>query len=1199
MESSTLCALRFHNPDQPFYLYYKGYTKNVGWDTPVKSTDYSYAGSFSGKLQAVGISLYNSSTGQLWDNTYVMMYRAYCENYWLPWVSNATPNLMRQVQDEFNLGGVLDYSSTNAGLPGGDGAMTKFEIRIFKDNGSDAPSGGGLASGISQRYMVNGSWNTLTSGTSVSAFHGVELKTSGKPYYLYYRTYNTGHGWYPFVRSTEADYAGSSGKAIEGLQIQVYDNSGQRINQRHVVMYRAYAGGRWLSWVSNAPLSIMQMLQNRYSLGGSLDSRSYYAGLLDKGAPITKLDIRVYEYVSNSDAPGVGGLDGITQIYHANGEWHTLTPDTHVSQMDHVKFSTYGKDYYLYYQAYSAGYGWYPRVSSDGTDDAGSTGKAIEGLAIDVYSKSGEKLRDRVAVMYRAYANGRWLPWVSNADPGIMQQIHQNYHLGGTLDTAGAYAGIKGVTINRLEVRVYTGVGSLTPLPGANVTMSCAHLSGSWQNFSESYMGTVSGIKIQTPGKPYYLQYRTWNEGRTDYYPWVTSNINDYAGSLGKPVQRLQIQAYKNNGAKLTSGIVVMYRTYTNGRWLPWVSNADASSMRYVQSKYALPGALETTASYAGIPGANIGGVEIRVYEESMPSGDGQPDIPDFPDIPANGRGMKIYIDAGHGGTSPGTAWGNNIEKNYNLQISLLQEKYFKQKGFQVKMARTTDIFSTLAERSGEANAWGAHLYLSNHINAGGGKGVTTFYQYKSAESKKYATAIEQELKKVVGTSMGVRTRIEDGEDYYHVLRETRMTSVLIEHCFLDNAEDRALLNAPGALDAMAKATVNAVCSCIPDYVEPEPPIARPEIDPKSKYFLRNILYNRCLLALPGEVQLEGFSGNSNQQFTLQRQTGNYYKILYAEQSLLCSQTDHTVILSTDATSGDKLDRLLWKIEKNSDGTYCFINKWSNRYLSCSATYRPLLITEHTRSTDWQLEESILFAGFHPRYSNAGVGKKKMGNAWYYDYTNPISKFIKNCAEKCFEHRLIPLSDFVYHNEIFGQIIVFGISFKAGEYLAYQARSLLYFVEHVKTGGDWDIKWSKQWTAMFGPDVPFPSGGATFYFDGELITAADLGNLSFAYAGSALGCGQTLLHYGGGIANIAAKKYSQLGDKKSLLAAILDPETMEYPYSEPDEDIIMVDKGVKRFNENYPNMNPILDGAPDVFVPDITGLIEEFKKLLQ
>lgn len=821
VESSTLCALRFHNPDQPFYLYYKGYTKNVGWDTPVKSTDYSYAGSFSGKLQAVGISLYNSSTGQLWDNTYVMMYRAYCENYWLPWVSNATPNLMRQVQDEFNLGGVLDYSSTNAGLPGGDGAMTKFEIRIFKDNGSDAPSGGGAASGISQRYMVNGSWNTLTSGTSVSAFHGVELKTSGKPYYLYYRTYNTGHGWYPFVRSTEADYAGSSGKAIEGLQIQVYDNSGQRINQRHVVMYRAYAGGRWLSWVSNAPLSIMQMLQNRYSLEGSLDSRSYYAGLLDKGAPITKLDIRVYEYVSNSDASGVGGLDSITQIYHANGEWHTLTPDTYVSQMDHVKFSTYGKDYYLYYQVYSAGYGWYPRVSSDGTDDAGSTGKAIEGLAIDVYSKSGEKLRDRVAVMYRAYANGRWLPWVSNADPGIMQQIHQNYHLGGTLDTAGAYAGIKGVTINRLEVRVYTGVGSLSPLPGANVTMSCAHLSGSWQNFSESYMGTVSGIKIQTPGKPYYLQYRTWNEGRTDYYPWVTSNINDYAGSLGKPVQRLQIQAYKNNGAKLTSGIVVMYRTYTNGRWLPWVSNADPSSMRYVQSKYALPGALETTASYAGIPGANIGGVEIRVYEESLPSGDGQPDIPDFPDIPANGRGMKIYIDAGHGGTSPGTAWGNNIEKNYNLQISLLQEKYFKQKGFQVKMARTTDIFSTLAERSGEANAWGAHLYLSNHINAGGGKGVTTFYQYKSAESKKYATAIEQQLKKVVGTSMGVRTRIEDGEDYYHVLRETRMTSVLIEHCFLDNAEDRALLNAPGALDAMAKATVNAVCSCIPDYVEP------------------------------------------------------------------------------------------------------------------------------------------------------------------------------------------------------------------------------------------------------------------------------------------------------------------------------------------------------------------------------------------
>lgn len=109
----------------------------------------------------------------------------------------------------------------------------------------------------------------------------------------------------------------------------------------------------------------------------------------------------------------------------------------------------------------------------------------------------------------------------------------------------------------------------------SNATFS--YLSnGTWKNFNNSVQSTMDGIKIQTrSGSSYYLQYRTRNQGQSDYYSYVKSNSNDYAGSSGKPIQRLQIQAYNNDGTKLVSGVVVMYRVLVNGEWLDWVSNAD------------------------------------------------------------------------------------------------------------------------------------------------------------------------------------------------------------------------------------------------------------------------------------------------------------------------------------------------------------------------------------------------------------------------------------------------------------------------------------------------------------------------------------------------------------------------------------------------------------------------------------------------
>lgn len=226
--------------------------------------------------------------------------------------------------------------------------------------------------------------------------------------------------------------------------------------------------------------------------------------------------------------------------------------------------------------------------------------------------------------MYRAYVDGRWLPWVSNADPEWMQDVQENYNLGGTLDVSSSYAGIIGKNISGVEIYVFNGKSissSIGNLSGGKVASTLSYIDedSNWHSFTSTASSVhINGIKIKTDkDKPYYLLYRTWNEGKSYYYPFVKSNENDYAGYPGGTVQLLNIQVYSKEDVKLTSGVVVMYRVHVEGNWLPWVSNADPKWMRSVQSKYNLDGTLDTGSSYAGIDGKNINGVEIHIYEEN------------------------------------------------------------------------------------------------------------------------------------------------------------------------------------------------------------------------------------------------------------------------------------------------------------------------------------------------------------------------------------------------------------------------------------------------------------------------------------------------------------------------------------------------------------------------------------------------------
>lgn len=462
-----------------------------------------------------------------------------------------------------------------------------------------------------------------------SRIDGIKIQTgSNKDYYLTYRTWNEGQSsYYPAVNSTENDYAGSPGKAIQRLSINVYRNNGTKLTSGIIVMYRVYTDSRWLPWVSNADPEWMRNVKTKYSLNGTLDTGSSYAGI--DGKNIGGVEIRIFEEDSLNAGSGsfVGSEELITTQYMANStsNWKSFNHKVMASPIDGIKIQTNSNsDFYLRYKTWNEGQSYYyPEVTSLENDYAGYPNKPIQGLSISAYSKDGTKLTAGVVVMYRAYVDGRWLPWVSNADPEWMQDVQENYNLGGTLDVSSSYAGIIGKNISGVEIYVFNGKSissSIGNLSGGKVASTLSYIDedSNWHSFTSMASSVhINGIKIKTDkSKPYYLLYRTWNEGKSYYYPFVKSNENDYAGYPGGTVQLLNIQVYSKDDVKLTSGVVVMYRVHVQGNWLPWVSNADPKWMRSVQSKYNLDGTLDTGSSYAGIDGKNINGVEIHIYEE-------------------------------------------------------------------------------------------------------------------------------------------------------------------------------------------------------------------------------------------------------------------------------------------------------------------------------------------------------------------------------------------------------------------------------------------------------------------------------------------------------------------------------------------------------------------------------------------------------
>lgn len=158
---------------------------------------------------------------------------------------------------------------------------------------------------------------------------------------------------------------------------------------------------------------------------------------------------------------------------------------------------------------------------------------------------------------------------------------------------------------------------------------------------------------------------------------------------------------------------------------------------------------------------------------------------------------MKIMLDAGHGYSTPGKRSPDGMkEYEFNRRVAeVMKTELEKYEGVTVYFAHDDSRDVPLKERTDRANVLKVDLFVSIHANANTGKmgawgGIDTFiYKTNPAGARKLAEVIQRNL--IAAT--GLRNRGVKTADF-HVLRETNMNAVLLEHGFMDSTTDLPFL---------------------------------------------------------------------------------------------------------------------------------------------------------------------------------------------------------------------------------------------------------------------------------------------------------------------------------------------------------------------------------------------------------------------
>lgn len=187
-------------------------------------------------------------------------------------------------------------------------------------------------------------------------------------------------------------------------------------------------------------------------------------------------------------------------------------------------------------------------------------------------------------------------------------------------------------------------------------------------------------------------------------------------------------------------------------------------------------------------------------------------------------KGVRIFIDPGHGGDDRRNKnLGGLVEADINLSVAISLREYLLKAGAIVLMSREKDETIGLYERTDLANNFNTDLFISIHHNSGSSINnyktnyTSTYYHSKESNekfkpsSRDFARFVQRELSYVMRNPGGLGSFDGTYSDYiiypgegFAVLRETKMTGVLIECAFYTNRLENKRLRIPEFNDIQA-----------------------------------------------------------------------------------------------------------------------------------------------------------------------------------------------------------------------------------------------------------------------------------------------------------------------------------------------------------------------------------------------------------
>lgn len=184
-----------------------------------------------------------------------------------------------------------------------------------------------------------------------------------------------------------------------------------------------------------------------------------------------------------------------------------------------------------------------------------------------------------------------------------------------------------------------------------------------------------------------------------------------------------------------------------------------------------------------------------------------------------------ISIDAGHGKNTypPSKGVPGLPEFEFNSAVAGYAKALAESKGFRVLLTQPLDGNDTpLTNRTNLAINNKVDLLLSLHADANNDKNVRgfwCFYWHASKESKKLATIWLKHAKRILpNPSRGIRESKPGDWTNFHIVRVPATNSlhkfpaIAIEHGFMTNADDLALLKSDNFRKSCAEVAVKTIC---------------------------------------------------------------------------------------------------------------------------------------------------------------------------------------------------------------------------------------------------------------------------------------------------------------------------------------------------------------------------------------------------